>query len=171
MARPSETGSQAAPEAPEGHRPSGFDPARMEIITLRDVIRATPERFIKQYAYLGDGVCQWSGRSYSAVVEELRGLDLETATAADLNRIIGNYSWARLDCEQCDREVERLLRIGEAPDYEARWQDICLPCLEAATKILRDSDGSPNGGDEGSVHDSAAIAPTHPQTPRQGAGE
>jgi hypothetical protein len=77
----------------------------------------------------------------SEVIRLLRALDVETATAADVNAIIGNNTWASLTCDGCGEDKYRILRLGDEPDYEARWQDLCLDCLEDAKNQLEASLG------------------------------
>ena len=76
-------------------------------------------------------------------------------------------TWSAVGLTIAAREIES----GEHVEDNAVWVvDIKEGVICAREAFLRDSDRSPKGGDEGSVHDSATIAPTHPQTPRR-AGE
>ena len=39
-------------------------------------------------------------------------------------------------CNECEADCEVLMRFGDEPDYEARWQDLCAGCLRKALDEL-----------------------------------
>jgi len=51
--------------------------------------------------------------------------------------IIGNCGWTKNACDVCDRQFSALIRIGDEPDYDARWQDLCVDCLTSALETLK----------------------------------
>lgn len=50
----------------------------------------------------------------------------------DVDRFIGNGSWTRLTCHECDKEVDQVIELGQEPDYESYTARICLSCLSKA---------------------------------------
>lgn len=56
----------------------------------------------------------------------------------DVDRIIGNRSWTRLACNNCQREAAKVVQVGEAPsEYESYTASLCLDCVQAAAKAMR----------------------------------
>lgn len=110
----------------------------MQIIKLRDIIRDAPSRWMKQYSLSADHApLSWNGaETYGDVRRRLSALDLETCSQADIERAIGRPDWASLICDECQFEREHVIRIGQEPDYEARWQDLCAECIQKAAKML-----------------------------------
>lgn len=104
----------------------------MKFTTQRDVIRNVANRWRQQYP---QGKAYWprdSEETYTALV----ALDKETATPEQIAKIIGNESWTRLRCDECEEDVTALLTVGEEPDYESATASICLSCLEKAASYL-----------------------------------
>lgn len=111
----------------------------MKIIVERDVIRTVRDRYMEQYKGYADDYMLGYGagrRPCGESRKRLAALDLETCSRADVDAAIGNTGWASLTCDECGEDVERIVRIGQEPDYEARWQDLCLPCLKKACALL-----------------------------------
>jgi hypothetical protein len=113
----------------------------MRKITERDMIREVREKHTRQYGawsrdstvYPLEGPVQ-----IGTIRDRLKALDLETCSAADVDKAIGRSGWAELKCDACDTPVKKIVRIGAEPDYEARWQDLCRECLIKALKIITD---------------------------------
>lgn len=57
------------------------------------------------------------------------------ATAADVERIIGNDSWVSIYCDECGNKVPVVIEIGDAPDYGSSTANVCLTCLEEAIRL------------------------------------
>lgn len=102
----------------------------ISIIKKRDVIKAIPKRWRKHYPD------NFYGNDKLEIWQKLALLNTETCDPSVIDDIIGNESWTSLKCDECDREQDILVRIGEEPDYEARWQDLCADCLRAALRFF-----------------------------------
>jgi len=101
-------------------------------IYRRDIIRGVLERFKDQYSHYNYYSEIGSGSTLEAVglkIARLSKLDLETASCEDVDKAMNLTGWVDLNCEFCDANVESLTRLGNEPDYEARWVDICDECL------------------------------------------
>jgi hypothetical protein len=84
---------------------------------------------------------QYHGKNYSedkaTKYLELCKLDPETATPEDVEKIVGNKSWAELSrCHECGGYFEEVVEIGEPPDYESSTAHICKKCLRKALKLF-----------------------------------
>lgn len=105
----------------------------MKVITERDKIRDVAEDWRKQYAD-SDGFLEAFEKL--GIYVRLTKLDVATATAEDVAKIIGNDSWTRLECQECGKDVKALIEIGSPPDYESSTARVCLSCIgEAHIKL------------------------------------
>lgn len=112
----------------------------MRVIHRRDVIRGARRRWIEQYRrYQDDSTPGWTRGTFASIRKALAALDLETCSVADVDAAIGTTGWARNNCDQCGRDCASLVRIGDEPDYEARYQDLCVECLQSALAAIQES--------------------------------
>ena len=86
-----------------------------------DVIKNAPERWRKQHAHYTDHVRTTNTEQLCALVWPF--------TAAQVNSIIGNDSWTTMCCDICHSDEPVLIRVGDVPDCDNRWQDICKSCV------------------------------------------
>jgi hypothetical protein len=115
----------------------------MKLTTQRDLIRAVAARWRQQYEpFQNDDRPLFSVRNgcrqpipKKAIIEMLDALDKETATPADVAGIIGNASWTRLTCDECEKDTDAVLTVGEKPDYESHTASLCRSCVERAASI------------------------------------
>lgn len=98
-------------------------------IMKSDIVREVPNRWASQYS----GPNEWPD-----TVEKTRKLKALPAgfSASDVNKIIGNESWTRNQCTECKEDCDVLVRIGETPDYDAQWVDVCHDCLRKAIVVI-----------------------------------
>ena len=78
-----------------------------------------------------------------AIYERLKALDVETATPAEVAAIIGNRGWIEESCDLCDTYDAPIMRVGEAPDYEARWLWLCETCAKKIVAAFNSPDTGP----------------------------
>lgn len=112
----------------------------MKIITKRQTIAAARASWLAQYERYPDRQLPgWNKNiTFGAIRQNLSALDIATCSAADINDAIGlgaQGNWASIECDECERDVPVLVRIGEEPAYEARWQDLCVDCLRRALTL------------------------------------
>lgn len=115
----------------------------MKLTTQRDLIRAIATRWRRQYEpFTYDDKPLFSVRNgyrqpipKKAIAEKLDALDKETATPADVAEIIGNESWTRLTCDECGKDTDSVLTVGQEPDYESHTASLCRSCVEQASSI------------------------------------
>lgn len=120
----------------------------MRVVSIREEIRTSVSRFMKAWGGVrADVPVHWKPSvTFGQMRDALLALDLETCSAADIATIIGNPSWARLECDHCGSDVETIVRIGSEPEYDVRWQDLCKDCI---TEALKQFDQQPHGGSDG----------------------
>lgn len=109
----------------------------IERITRRDIIRAVPDNFRKQYGSHPNEMAAWSkhGRTRGELIERSKALDAETCTAEEMNAAI-ETNWTAHECDECGDDFDTLVRIGQEPDYEARWVDLCHSCVSVALNAI-----------------------------------
>lgn len=115
----------------------------MEILHERDVIRSARDRWLEQYKRDADSEVFPHGRTRGQVREALAALDLETCARADVDAAIGVTGWAGLRCDECGETPSMVIRFGEEPDWEARWQELCADCLGKGLSLLRETRPKP----------------------------
>jgi hypothetical protein len=72
-----------------------------------------------------------------AVCAKLQALDVDTATAEDVEHIVGNKSWCGpCECNQCGKTTYHTITLGEPRNYESATATLCLWCLREAVKAL-----------------------------------
>ena len=112
----------------------------MDITTQRQLIQAVARRWFETYSPFKDDRPLFSWRTGVAspplnkkqIYEKLLELDGDTATAEYVEATIGNRTWTTLICDQCRREVESLIMVGQEPDYESRTCSLCKECVAEA---------------------------------------
>ena len=104
----------------------------MKLITIRDQIRACPDRWRQQY--IGQ---KYEQKDKVLIYANLLKLDTETCSAEDVAKIIGNDSWAcEQKCYECDQYHATVLQIGAEPDYESSTTWLCMGCVAKAAALF-----------------------------------
>lgn len=98
------------------------------IILRQQIVDRAPERWAKAYAGHGDTDKTAKTLALAKLVAPIQ--------AADVDRIIGNTSWTDCPCDLCKKTSEVLIRVGDEPDYEARWLDICPACIAHLSAVV-----------------------------------
>ena len=96
------------------------------LILKSDIVAGVPKRWAKQYE-------RHSHYDKAAKTAALLALP-PGFTAEQVNQIIGNNSWTENKCDECETDAPVLVRIGDAPDYDARWMDLCPDCIRRAAE-------------------------------------
>lgn len=88
----------------------------MQTITKSDIIRDVAKTWGKRYLY---------GRNQKdkQIYNKLLNLPSD-ATETDIYNIIGNYSWTRLQCDECGEDANIVVCIGDVV--------ICEKCINKA---------------------------------------
>ena len=115
----------------------------MKLITQRMLIKAVAARWRKQYEPFTNESPLFAERmglrslmTKKEIAERLDILNGETASVDDVANIIGNCSWTRLTCNECDREVDAVIEVGQEPDYESATARLCHDCAIRAAAVM-----------------------------------
>lgn len=105
----------------------------MTLHTHRSIIQSVIKRFAYQYP---ENCILYDGRHSNAILESLRRLDLDTCTAQDVERVIGNDCWIRPPkCSECSQENVAVLEVGEPQDYVSHTAYLCKRCCQKALNM------------------------------------
>jgi hypothetical protein len=66
-------------------------------------------------------------------------------TPEEIEKIVGNTSWTDISCDECGRNVEVAVTVGEEEDYDTRTARVCLDCLNKAVRLARAVDRKRRG--------------------------
>lgn len=98
--------------------------------------------FITERSLILGAVHQWQGNSYYTtkkkhkdILNKLKALDLNTATANEINEIVGSLL-VFCSCDHCDSEEYPFVEIGERIPYECTSQTLCLKCMKDAVAVM-----------------------------------
>jgi len=72
--------------------------------------------------------------SWRRVHDHLKQWDLSQVSEEDIIDLIGNESWTRLRCSECNSDVETALQVGSESDATRPCAFICPTCL----RLIRD---------------------------------
>lgn len=127
---------QAAYEDQLRRKVLGFEPRESEemidIIKKSDIVANVPKRWLAQYKDYKDRGDRFDKAPTTAALLALP----HGFSAREVEDIIGNTSWTENNCDECGLDRVYLIRIGDRPDYDARWVDICEDCLlESVDKL------------------------------------
>ncbi len=107
----------------------------MTIVTTRGQIRTVLERWYQTYRHDIENPPKWSPLDKEAVHIGLCAMNPETATADEINRIIGNTGWIDITCTECRKDVERALEVYPN-DGESAATYLCRECLARARDMM-----------------------------------
>lgn len=111
------------------------DQSFVRVKTRTELLQGVPDRWAAQYPANRYG----SKTDKGQIREKLYALGIWERTRERINSIIGNESWTSQRCDRCRADSDVLLEIGQEPDYDARWINICPECVrEIATKYAGD---------------------------------
>ena len=108
----------------------------MKVITKQSLINSAAARWKHQY-YDGN---KWTyltktGPHRRDTYMALKALKSD-ATEEDVIKITGNNSWTCLICSECGRDVDKLVEVGQKPDYNSNTAYLCVFCLLSAVTLI-----------------------------------
>jgi hypothetical protein len=102
----------------------------MVLLTKKDILSNLPERWKSQYR---TNYQLSNGKMTFDIINEL---EAETnLTEERAKEILGNDSWTRNKCDECNADVYATVQLGQEPDYESATANICLDCLNKAVAL------------------------------------
>lgn len=111
------------------------DPAA-RYITAEQYFLAEVEDWIERHRHVRGTL--WGINTNGVEAEKL--IRSGPITPARMNQLFGG-TWHGSDsfgltCDECGLEVGAIVRFGDEPDYERRWQDLCKDCLQKAISLF-----------------------------------
>ena len=104
--------------------------SQMELITKKSILEGLAQKYQMQYStnrQFFDG--SWSD-------DKIKMLKAENPlTEERAKEILGNDSWTRNKCDECNKDVYATVQLGQEPDYESATANICLECLNKAVAL------------------------------------
>lgn len=110
----------------------------MIVLTQRDLIKSVLANWTRDYPpdYCAPGTFQ------GIALAQLQQLDLETCTAEDVDKIVGNRMRTTYQCHECLENHPEIVVVGANESDEGPWNEntrtfkICKLCLEKAFSLL-----------------------------------
>ena len=99
----------------------------MNIISKKDLIANISVKWEQQYRNTDQ-------KDKILIGERLR--TEKPTTEKSIKKIIGNSSWTRNMCHECENDSEITIQLGQKPDYESATANICPECLKKALSLL-----------------------------------
>ena len=101
----------------------------MKILTVQELANTAKDRWRIQYFYDGS----WKhGSDKKTVYENLVSLG-DSPTPNQINEVIGNSSWTRLECSECNKEVDTVVVFSSYDSYFY----LCKKCLNKSTRLIK----------------------------------
>lgn len=74
---------------------------------------------------------------HADIHKSLLALNPETATAAEVEAIVGNNSWTAVPhCDECGAAADQVVGLGEVLDHDSAGAFICRECLVKALEFM-----------------------------------
>ena len=102
----------------------------MRVITRQSKANIAYKSWKEQYAS-GD-----YGDDKLIILRKLKNIGINP-DPDEVNTIIGNNSWTRTTCHECNRNEIDVVEVGEPYDYESSTACICKKCLIKALEGLQ----------------------------------
>jgi len=110
----------------------------MNLITRQNLANQAANRWEKEvYGYIWS---QLDSRDYNpkkAIFNKLVSLGEYPAPDA-VDKVVGNDSWTRTFCNECEEENIDVVELGEEENYGSSTAKICESCLRRALELLYD---------------------------------
>lgn len=107
----------------------------MKLITKQQLIESAADRYYQQYSqYKLETWIDHHARITAATTED------------EIADIIGNRAWTHIPCDECDTDVDIAVQLGNEPDYDSHTATLCIPCIEKALLLARETGPSQDSG-------------------------
>ena len=98
----------------------------MKVITKREALLNVARRWRQQYP------TNIADATKVEIGEKLLAMPIGSITEAAINAVIGNDSWTKLECDECEKDSGALV-VFEAGE---RFINICEPCIRRGQRQL-----------------------------------
>lgn len=103
----------------------------MNVVTKKAKMESVARTYRAQYS--GNSILR-DGKSTDDIYNALVALNPKTEDA--IAEIIGNRSWTANHCNECGKDSDALIQIGQDEDYESSTAWICRDCLSKAIAMI-----------------------------------
>lgn len=110
--------------------------------SISDVLRSVALRW--KYQYFTSKGNRWFD-TVKAKSEEIYKDLLSATTKEEVDTIIGNKSWTRLQCNECGSEVDKVVFLEGTHEYGPNA--FCKACIEKALQLFGETDTKPQPRD------------------------
>jgi len=100
----------------------------MEIVSRKLLASRVAGRWRQQY----EKTSHWSEKENIYRQLLLLGTDPEPD---EVDKVIGNGSWTRTTCNECNEDQQMTVMVGQRPDYDSATAWICVSCLKKAIEL------------------------------------
>lgn len=109
----------------------------MKLQKKSELIKSVLKRYKQIYCTNGN----WRDCFFGIAKNHRKHYELlkKAATEDEIENIIGNTSWTRNECSECEKDVKILVRVGGKPNYESATAYLCFSCIEKALKLITDN--------------------------------
>lgn len=112
---------------------------KMKLIRREDIVQSVPDRWKLQYFRRGAWISNLHNNA-EEIYNKLVAARVEgKLTQSFINELIGNNSWTRCRCDNCNQDRRFLVHYGDEVDYEAQYQRLCLSCLKKGVALLEEN--------------------------------
>jgi hypothetical protein len=102
---------------------------------IANIAQAVRSRIDCAYRTGADPAALWiGGRWAEDVHQEL--CDKKPQTCEAIAAILGDNSWTQNQCDECGKDCDVTVRLGEEPDYDSTTFYACPDCLRAALDLI-----------------------------------
>lgn len=107
-------------------------------VTRQDVLDGILPKLRETYgSYIERGARLANGTDPAVTIQAVAALPRPLQRDAVREAMDGWPDWTDNRCDECHADRDVLIRIGDEPDYDARWVDLCADCLRKASKLAK----------------------------------
>lgn len=111
----------------------------MELFTRKMMVSRVIERFKRQYSRMDVFAPDFQiipinepPTTAGAIVKQLEAFG-DTITFEQAESVLPG--WSTLQCDECKRQVDSVIRVGDDPDYESNTAYLCRDCITKALDL------------------------------------
>ncbi len=102
----------------------------MDIIKKSDLILNVAERWNSDYK---------NSNYYDKIAIGNRLRTEKPQTEAEVKNIIGNGTWTQNTCDECGKDFEVIINLGNSSDRDIPSFNICKKCLKEALTLIKNN--------------------------------
>jgi hypothetical protein len=108
----------------------------MRVVTKQALIATVAERFRETHQRRSEWLLTAGGADAAVVYAQLIALPTNT-TEASVIAALGDNRWTENVCDECGKDCEVTIILGEEIHHPTDMKAICLDCLEQAKRLAK----------------------------------